>query len=89
MYRITQPFPSHQNFLDPPLTKDGNPYGPERYKEIVKERYLISRNIHTSYSDLGNITPLERTYLMQFIADDNKKQRDYINSLGKNTTKTK
>ena len=24
------------------MTEDGRPYGPQRYKEIVKERYYIS-----------------------------------------------
>lgn len=88
MNLLSQPFPSHQNFLDPPLTENGEPYGPRRYKEIVKERYLISRSINTSYNDVGKITPLERTYIMQFILDDNEKQKEIISNV-KNAKITK
>ena len=56
--------------MDPQLTDDGKPYGPHRFKEIVRERYLISRESNTSYTDLGQITPAERGYLIEFIADD-------------------
>lgn len=58
------------------MTFDGKPYKPERYKDIVKERYLISRHINTSYSDLDNITPLERRYLLDFIEDDLKRRHE-------------
>lgn len=64
------PFVSLTNFLDPKLTRDGKPYGPIRYKEIVKECYLIAKNANTSYTDLMNITPIEKSYLMEFIADE-------------------
>ena len=66
------------NFLDPQLTSDGKPYGLVRYKEIVRERYLISKNCNTSYTDLGEITPLERKYLIEFITDELQKQKDKI-----------
>lgn len=64
------PFASQGNFLDPRLTSDGKPYGPFRLKQITQERYEISKRIHTSYVDLGKITPIERQYLMQFIHED-------------------
>lgn len=66
------------SFLDPQLTKDGKPWGPERYKAIVKERYLISKNLNTSYKDIGDITPLEREYLLQFIDEDLKRTKDML-----------
>ena len=66
------------NFLDPPLTSNGRPYGPERYKEIVKERYIISKHCNTSYDDVATITPLERHYLLDFITEDLKKQKELI-----------
>lgn len=66
------------SFLDPQLTKDGKPWGPERYKSIVKERYLISKNLNTSYKDIGDITPLEREYLLQFIDEDLKRTKDML-----------
>ena len=52
------------------MTDDGRPYAPERYKEIVRERYEISKRINTSYNDLAHVTPTERNYLMQFILED-------------------
>jgi hypothetical protein len=64
--------------LDPELTSEGKPYGPERYKEIVRERYLISKYSNTSYSDLDNITPLERRYLLVFIKDELQQQHDAV-----------
>lgn len=68
-------YPSQGSFLDPQNTKDGKPYGPIRYKEIVKERYLISKNMNTSYNELGQITPTERKYLMEFIIEEIKESK--------------
>ena len=62
--------------MDPPLTEDGKPFGPSRYKEIAKERYLISKHTNTSYDDTTNITPLERGYLLEFLLDDMQRQKD-------------
>jgi hypothetical protein len=56
------------------LTSDGKPYAPKRYKEIVRERYLISRFSNTSYKDLDNVSPLEREYLLEFIYDEKQKE---------------
>ena len=61
------------------MTKDGKPYGPWRYKQIVKECYLISKNCNTSYTDIMNITPLERDYLLNFVADEFKRSQEIIN----------
>ena len=69
-------FPSQGSFLDPLLTSDGKPYGPARFKEIVKQRYFISTSINTSYNDLGKITPLERTYILEFIGDELKRSKE-------------
>lgn len=60
--------------MDPVLTSDGRPYGPIRFKEIVKERYLISKTINTSYNEIGEITPLERKYIAEFIIEEIKAQ---------------
>jgi len=66
------------SFFDPTLTPDGKPYGLIRYKQIVKERYLITKHCNTSYVDLGKITPLERDYLLQFITEDKRKEHEAI-----------
>lgn len=62
--------------LDPQLTEDGKPFGPTRYKEIAKERYLISKHTNTSYEDTANITPIERGYLLEFMIEDLQRQKD-------------
>lgn len=72
------PFASHLNFLDQQLTEDGRPYGPIRYKEIVKECYIISKNINTSYNDLMQITPTERNYMLEFLTDEAKRREEML-----------
>ena len=69
------------NFFDPRLTSDGKPYGKERYKNIVMERFLISKHINTSYGDTENISPIERAYLLEFIQDDLKTQADIMKDI--------
>ena len=66
------------NFFDPLWTSDGQPYGPERFKRIAKERYLISKYINTSYTDTSEITPTEREYLMEFILEDKQNEQEQI-----------
>lgn len=64
--------------MGPLSTKDGKPLGPKKYKEIVREIYLITKNTNTSYSDILVMTPLERGYLLEFISDEIKKSQEYI-----------
>ena len=70
MAMLILPFASQTNFLDPKLTNDGKPYGPIRFKEIVKECFIISKNCATSYTDLMNITPIEKNYILEFITEE-------------------
>jgi len=58
------------------LTNDGKPYGPYRYKQIVKECYLISKNVNTSYIDVMKMTPQERNYLLEFIAEEIQRKQE-------------
>ena len=79
MKTLIIPFESLESSEHQQLTKDGQPYAPIRYKEIVRECYVISRNINTSYTDLLDITPSEREYLLEFIkeeSDNFKKSRE-------------
>ena len=69
---------SPQNFLDPKFNKDGTPYGPQRFKDIVRERYFISKKCNTSYNEVGEITPQERKYLIEFILDELEKEKQAI-----------
>ena len=61
-----------KSFLDPQTSKDGTPYGPKRFKELVKECWFVSDNTHTSYTDVLDISFLERLYLIECI---NEKQK--------------
>ena len=80
--KLSLTFAANKNFLDPKVTEDGKPYGPERYKRIVQECYLISKNMNTSYSDVIRMTPREREYLLEFLlADFNEKQQAYEQEL--------
>lgn len=81
-------FGSPQNFLDPKLTKDGKPYGPERYKSLVKNLYIISKNTYTSYTDLRDkITPSEMTALLNLIHEENEETKRYVEKLKKDRKK--
>ena len=62
--------------MDPAMTEDGKPYGPFRSKEIVKERYIISKYCNTSYTDLANVTPTERNYLLEFATEECDKAKE-------------
>lgn len=71
-------FASQANFLDPQLTSDGKLYAPLRFEQIIEERYQISKHTHTSYADLGSITPVERRYLLEFIKRDLEHENEII-----------
>jgi hypothetical protein len=60
-------FASGPSFLDPQLSKDGTPFGPKRYKEIVKECWYVSDNLNTSYTDVLNLAYQDRVYLIECI----------------------
>ena len=60
------------------MSKDGGKYAIQRYKELVQERYYISKQTNTSYEDVGKMTPVERVYLIKFISDEIKRQNEII-----------
>ena len=61
--------------MDPPSTNDGKEK-PQRYKNIAKERYIISKHTNTSYEDSLSMPPIEREYILEFIMEDLQKQKD-------------
>ena len=68
MAKKLQPFfASGPSFLDPQTSNDGSPYGPKRFKEIVKECWYISDSLHTSYTDVLDLSYIERVYLIENI----------------------
>ena len=66
------------SFLDPQKTSDGQPYGPKRYKQIVKECYLIAKNCNTPYTNLLDITPSEKNLLLDLILEENRRSQEQI-----------
>ena len=64
--------------MDPQTNEDGSPYGPVRYEEIVRECYLISKNINTSYVDVLKITPAERNMMLNFLLEEAKRREEIL-----------
>lgn len=73
-------FSSGPNFLDPQTSKDGKPYGPKHYKDLVKQCWYISDQLHTSYTDILDLSVTERVMLLGFI---NEKLEDTQEALDK------
>ena len=67
-----------RSFLDPLTSEDGSPYGPKRYKEIVRECWYISDNLHTSYTDVLDLSCTERLALIHLINEKNEATREAI-----------
>ena len=75
MKRLRLSFALGPSFLDPQTSNDGSPYGPKRFKEIVKECWYISDNLHTSYTDVLDLSYIERVYLIENINAKNDATR--------------
>ena len=79
-------FASDQSFLDPQISKNGEPYAPKRLKELVQECWFISDQLHTSYTDILDISFTERLYLIEFI---NKIENDTQQAIDRKLAATK
>ena len=75
-------FSTNLNFFHQPTlkNKDGKeiPYGPWLYKRISEECYYISHQIHTSYTDLLKMSVRERGYLLEFVSNELKQQKESL-----------
>lgn len=69
------------NFFDPRWTSEHKPYGPERFKQIIKERYLISTHLNTDYVNTASISPTERKMLLQFIKEDLQRKHEMMEQM--------
>lgn len=67
-----------QSFLDPQTSNDGSPYGPKRFKEIVKECWFVSDNLNTSYTDVLDLSFQERFYLIELIHEKQDATKRFI-----------
>ena len=77
-------FASGPSFLDPQLSKDGSAYGPKRYKELVKECWYVSDNLHTSYTDVLNLAYQDRVYLIECINEKKSATAEAMAELQRN-----
>ena len=75
----THPFATRQNFLDPQWTDDKKPYAPEKYKSLIQEAYIITKNTYMSYEDVLNMSPLERECIIDNIKEEFKKFEKTLN----------
>ena len=73
--KLRPSFASGPSFLDPQTSNDGSPYGPKRFKEIVKECWYISDSLHTSYTDVLDLSYTERVCLIENINAKNDATR--------------
>lgn len=67
--------------MDPQKTDDGKIWARERFLAIIKEREYISSRIHTSYEDVGKITPFERERIIISISEENKKLEEKLEGM--------
>jgi len=66
------------------LTKDGKPYGPERYKILVTNCYIISKNCNTSYTDIRDkLTPAEMTQILTLIKEEDERNKQHLEKMRK------
>ena len=69
-YIQSHPFALALSSLDPKLTNDGKPYGPVRYRQLVKENYIITRQVNTSYIDVLKMMPQDKKIILKEIIDE-------------------
>ena len=70
-------------------TKDNKLFAPQLFKKIVNDCYLISKFIHTSYTDVLDITPMEKNTLIEFIKQDNDAENKRFQESLKNMKQNK
>ena len=73
---LSHPFVSLLNFIYQRFDLEGNWIGPKRFKEIIEECWFISKNINTSYTDILQISPMERKYLIDTIKESNRLEKE-------------
>ena len=66
------------SFFDPKWTSDGKPFGPYKYKDLVKQLYIITKTCNTSYTDLLNITPTERDIILEMLMQEREETNKVV-----------
>lgn len=70
---ISCPFASTQHFLD--LYINSDEFKTTTMQNIIEEKYHISKRLHTSFTELDDITPMERKALLRLIVKDLEEQK--------------
>lgn len=70
------PFVSTKHFLD--LVVDDPEFKSVVMQNIIQEKYQISKRIHTSFTELDEITPTERKSLLKLLVDDLKEEERLV-----------
>ena len=76
---LSHPFASMHHFLD--LIISNPEYKLQVLQNLTKEKYYISKFIHTSFLDLDEITHMERNMLLKFIGEDKEQEQKQIMKL--------
>lgn len=71
------PFAKELSFIIPKFVNK-IPYGPRRFKELVKECFLISKNINTSYNDVLKMSCTEKDYILSFLVEEAKQIQENL-----------
>lgn len=66
------------NFFGLQLTSCNKEEIDQIFSNTLNECYIISKHIHTSFSDVKKMTPTERRFIIKFIVDDMKQEQDLI-----------
>lgn len=69
------------HFLDLQFCKKDRDYVTTLMNNLIYEKYLITTKINTSFTELDNITPLERKALIKHISDTIQKEKEQRNKL--------
>ena len=72
------------NFTDPKTDQDGKPWAVVKFNKIIQERYFISKNINTPYTEVGKMTPTEREKVIELIVEEIKINEKQLNHIAKN-----
>ncbi len=71
----------NQSFLDPQMSKDDTPYSLKRYPELIKECWFISDQLHTSYTDILDLSVMERVTLIDLINEKQRKTQEAVDKI--------
>lgn len=72
------------NFFGLQLTSCSKEEIEKIFSNTLNECYIISKHINTSFSDVKQMTPTERRFIIKFIIDDMKKEQDLIKAAKNN-----